>query len=1222
MNGLMSIVNLKSIAIASLFSFLVACGSEDENDLDLESKDLDLTPPVIEINGDSVINLKQGDEYSELGAFAIDDIDGAVEVIVTGAVNTNVIGQYIITYTAKDNEGNVSFIDRTIIVSEQDSIPPVITLNGGGVYAQNEDMPYTEPGYNVSDNSDEPVEVDVAGTVDVSSPGQYELTYTATDVSGNTSSVTRLVIVLDITSPVITLNGSNPHIQSEDTIYKDAGATALDNVNGRLSVKVIGSVDYHTPGTYSIKYVAEDASGNLAAATRSVTITDNTAPLISLQGENPYVQNEGEPYNEPGYIATDNSNGPVNVQVKGLVDVTTPGNYSLTYVATDSEGNISEISRTIIIKDLTGPVITVKGENPHFQREDTLYEDAGATAQDNMDGSLGVKVYGEVDVFTPGSYTITYVAEDASGNESRASRTVIVSDITPPEISLKGSNPHVQDEDTPYLESGYTTKDNSGNPVVVTRLGEMNTNNPGSYELTYIAKDQSGNTSQVVRTVLVNDITPPVITLIGDESLSIPHKGEYVEAGATATDNLDGLVQVSTTGYVDTFNIGEYKITYTAKDIALNTHSITRTVTVTDVTPPIIHLNGSEEIILKQGSEFNDPVTATDDHDSVVSVTITGNVDFNKAGEYTLNYTAKDSAGNQSTALRKIIVRKSNPFITTWKTDNGDGQNKTKITINTRHSMSSYNVDWGDGTEDLGVSGSVSHDYSLPGIYKISIDGDFKSLAHFEDSREKIISIDQWGDIEWETMREAFQGCKNLKINAEDSPDLTNVTDMSFMFSGAENINRDLSHWDVSSVKDMSFLFAGASSFNGDISQWDVSSVNNMKAMFFKAKSFNSQIDEWNVSAVTNMESMFEEAAAFNKDISNWDVSSVAYMPSIFREAKMFNGDIGRWDVSSNNNFNSMFEGATNFNKDIGQWDVSSARTMSRMFYGAKIFNQDIGMWDVSSVYSMGSMFYEAFSFNSDIGDWDVSNVIEMFYMFYRARRFNQDLNRWDVSSSQNMSYMFACEFDDQCDFNGDISDWDVSSVGSTKSMFMNTKKFKGNLSQWDVSSVRDMSSMFQNTFYFNSDLSMWDVSSVWWMDRMFEWNVEFNSDLSQWDVSSVKSMSYMFNYAKMFNSDISLWDVSSVDDIAYMFEGAKSFDQDLGKWDVDRVRRFDDMLKGVTLSVENYDSLLIGWGNQYVMDRMVFNAGKSEFSNAARSARDVLIGKGWTIKDGGWAGH
>ncbi|MBD3794318.1 MAG: DUF5011 domain-containing protein [Campylobacterales bacterium] len=81
------------------------------------------------------------------------------------------------------------------------------------------------------------------------------------------------------------------------------------------------------------------------------------------------------------------------------------------------------------------------------------------------------------------------------------------------------------------------------------------------------------------------DKTAPVITLSGASTITLTVGDTYTEAGATAMDNVDGSVTVTTSGTVNTAVAGTYTITYTAKDAANNTATLTRTVVVQAATP-------------------------------------------------------------------------------------------------------------------------------------------------------------------------------------------------------------------------------------------------------------------------------------------------------------------------------------------------------------------------------------------------------------------------------------------------------------------------------------------------------------------------------------------------------------------------------------------------------------------------------------------------------------
>src|SRR4029079_12545732 len=308
---------------------------------------------------------------------------------------------------------------------------------------------YTDAGATASDSCDTSLTTGTAtGSVDVNTPGTYTITYNATDASGNhADAVTRTVIVSDTTKPVITLTGSTPVTVECHTSYTDAGATASDSCDTSLTTATAtGSVDVNTPGTYTITYNATDASGNHAdAVTRTVIVSDTTKPVITLTGSTPVTVECHTSYTDAGATASDSCDTSLTTATAtGSVDVNTPGTYTITYNATDASGNHADaVTRTVIVSDTTKPVITLTGSTPVTVECHTSYTDAGATASDSCDTSLTTATAtGSVDVNTPGTYTITYNATDASGNHADAvTRTVIVSDTTKPVITLTGSTP-------------------------------------------------------------------------------------------------------------------------------------------------------------------------------------------------------------------------------------------------------------------------------------------------------------------------------------------------------------------------------------------------------------------------------------------------------------------------------------------------------------------------------------------------------------------------------------------------------------------------------------------------------------------------------------------------------------------------------------------------------------------------------------------------------------
>ena len=97
-----------------------------------------------------------------------------------------------------------------------------------------------------------------------------------------------------------------------------------------------------------------------------------------------------------------------------------------------------------------------------------------------------------------------------------------------------------------------------------------------------------------------------------------------------------------------------------------------------------------------------------------------------------------------------------------------------------------------------------------------------------------------------------------------------------------ENKNADLNDIDVSEITDMSYLFFNLDPHNIDISGWDVSNVTTMRAMFWGCQNFNCDLSKWDISNVTNMINMFYDCKEFNSDLSKWDVSNVKDMRNMF----------------------------------------------------------------------------------------------------------------------------------------------------------------------------------------------------------------------------------------------------------------------------------------------------------------------------------------------------
>jgi len=478
-------------------------------------------------------------------------------------------------------------------------------------------------------------------------------------------------------------------------------------------------------------------------------------------------------------------------------------------------------------------------------------------------------------------------------------------------------------------------------------------------------------------------------------------------AGVGIFSSTTGLVFISTTtGEVDldaSTAGATYVITYTDTDTATATFSLTINdldnagfsysassyePTDADPTPTITGLTGGT---------FSGTT-------GLVINSATGEIDLSAStvASHTVTYTTSGNCPNSSTFALSIVSAAfgysasaycqdaSDPTPTVTGTSGGtftaaekffpfqmqfevaSGVSKTITIPNTVGS--SYTVDWGDGATTTETGGTITHTYN-DGTYtdvtnptvSIGAESDTGAFTSFRfqngGSKSDLLDVPQWGSIVWSDGQYMFQGCNNtsFQISATEYPDMSNVTNITYMFNGATYFNSNINHWDVSTITNLFGLFRHATNYNQPLNSWDVSSATNFERMFDTASSFNSDISSWDMSSCENSRYMFQYATSFNQNISGWNFSSAWTNPyNMFFGASSFNQNLGSWNLSSVTTIFGMFRNCTNFNNNGGtlsSWNVSSVTNMSRTFQSTS-FNQNLGSWSLNSSLTDASLIF------------------------------------------------------------------------------------------------------------------------------------------------------------------------------------------------------------------------------------------------------------------------
>jgi PKD repeat protein len=359
----------------------------------------------------------------------------------------------------------------------------------------------------------------------------------------------------DTVKPTVVIKGSSPMYTEINKIYVDPGIAALDNIEGDISSKyqIIGNVDITKVGPNYLKYIVKDLYGNVSDTLyRTVFVVLNqTGPSLTLNPPSQVYVEVYKKYTEPGYLARSNQGDTISNQVvvTSNLDTAKIGLYSITYSITDAFGLSANSQRAVNVGDSTRPVVTPLS-SPYVHQVGTaidLSKIVNVTDNYWSRNFIDLTIQGSVDPNSVGSYFVSYVARDNSGNLSNLLLLEVkVQDKKAPTIVLLGSNPMNSEVRQSFGEPGYTVSDNywPSTTISVTTKGSPNTNVLGEYTRWYIATDPSGNKDSVSRVIKIVDTTKPTVNLLGVNEVNLPRWAEYVDAPVSLVDNYNTDLQM------------------------------------------------------------------------------------------------------------------------------------------------------------------------------------------------------------------------------------------------------------------------------------------------------------------------------------------------------------------------------------------------------------------------------------------------------------------------------------------------------------------------------------------------------------------------------------------------------------------------------------------------------------------------------------------------------
>ncbi len=307
------------------------------------------------------------------------------------------------------------------------------------------------------------------------------------------------------------------------------------------------------------------------------------------------------------------------------------------------------------------------------------------------------------------------------------------------------------------------------NPSLV--LSNTNANTDDANYSVVISNDWGSVTSPLARVTVATGL--PTITILGSATFLHEAATPYTDAGATAEDALGGDLTSSisiTSADINVTDVGDQVVTYSVTDAGGNANTATRTVTVQDTTDPVITLNQGTSYTHNLNTAWIDPgydAQDTLDGNLTASISITGTVDVNSTGTYTLNYFVSDAAGNQADINRTVNVAPMGPWTFTNAGATGRfGPTQSQIDDN-------YSGTTLEGLVTINATHQGIQEWSVPasGTYRIVAKGGWGGIGNSVDDtfRGRGASIKGNFSFSKDTILKVVVGQSGVENTAGDS---------------------------------------------------------------------------------------------------------------------------------------------------------------------------------------------------------------------------------------------------------------------------------------------------------------------------------------------------------------------------------------------------------------------------------------------------------------------
>ena len=611
----------------------------------------DTTKPQLTIPEDIIMEAPSRSVKLDIGdASATDIFDVTVS---NNAPAVFEVGTTEVKWTAVDENKNVEEKIQRITIT--DKTKPVITQPSDMTVEATGELTFVpiEPPsvYDIFDTN-----YSRTGPKDNMFPvGHTVITWTFTDVNGNSASCDQHINVRDTTKPLVTL--------PKDLTIEATGRRTPVDIGEPLVTEIFSyELKNNAPeegfklGNTPVKWEITDKHGNKTEGIQNIKVVDTTNPVLNVPEDK---RVEATAVLTPVDIGIASATDIFDVSITNNDLKQYPlGTTVVTWSAKDESKNEDTRTQIITVVDTTAPVISVPPDiTVEATAEKTPVELLNAEAWDIF--TVTVTNNAPKEGFGVGTTDVKWTATDANGNSSSGIQKVTVTDKTAPVLKVPGNiSVEATARRTP-VDIGQATAEDIFKVNVIS-------NGTGDYPLgrtivTWTATDANGNATTGTQEITVTDKTPPEIA---------PPKDVTVEAKAVITE----VVDIGQASAIDIFDIkkiwsnapgvyplGTTTVTWSAIDVNDNKSECTQKVTIVDTIPPELTAPADKTVEAK-AAEGTTVELGTPVYSDIFEVTVSNDAPkLFQIGTTKVTWTAVDKNNNETEKVQYVTVQDTIP---------------------------------------------------------------------------------------------------------------------------------------------------------------------------------------------------------------------------------------------------------------------------------------------------------------------------------------------------------------------------------------------------------------------------------------------------------------------------------------------------------------------------------------------------------------------------------